>query len=102
MPAEFLSPFRRFAWDTLLRMKTPLTQSGKTVRILRVCKDLKQRDLADLAGVSRETIVQLERGDRTPHRATANAIAQALGVDPSVIWPNRFGTHPWWESPTGY
>lgn len=43
------------------------------------------RDLAKAADVPTATIVDAERGRRTPHGSTIRAIAMALGVDPGDI-----------------
>ena len=44
---------------------------------------LRQADLASAVGVSRQTIVALERGDYAPSVYLAIRIARALSVDPS-------------------
>lgn len=46
---------------------------------------LSQADLADLSGVSRETIVNYESGRRTPTPKTAEKLCLALGLDPSDV-----------------
>jgi transcriptional regulator with XRE-family HTH domain len=63
---------------------------GMTVRVLRIASRLRQRDLAERAGVSRETVIRVERSAGQPHRATAQAIALALGVDPSALFPGLY------------
>ena len=47
---------------------------------------LSQGDLARLAGLSRETISRIERGD-TPRWRTAWTLAQTLGVKPADLFP---------------
>lgn len=48
----------------------------------RVAANLSQAELADAAGVSRETVSNIERRVRpAPHRLIARALAEALGVD---------------------
>ena len=36
------------------------------LKAARVAKDLSQQELADLAGVSRQTIISIEKGDYNP------------------------------------
>ena len=46
----------------------------------RAAKDLSQQALADLVGVSRQTIIQLERNRYNPSMLLAYSIAQVFGV----------------------
>lgn len=57
------------------------------VRVCRVAANLKQADLADRAGLTQETISNVERGAVAPRRKTARAIALALSVDVDQLWP---------------
>ena len=45
----------------------------------RVAKDLSQQQLADLIGVSRQTISAIEKGDYTPTINLCIAICRELG-----------------------
>ena len=54
------------------------------LEIARRERDLTQLDLATRAGVARETVSRIERGE-WPRLRTARAIAQALGVELGVI-----------------
>ena len=45
----------------------------------RVAKDLNQQQLADLVGVSRQTISAIEKGDYNPTIRLCLAICKALG-----------------------
>jgi transcriptional regulator with XRE-family HTH domain len=56
------------------------------LEIARRARGLSQLDLARLAGVSRETISLIERGE-LPRMRTAHAIARALGVALDVLLP---------------
>lgn len=56
------------------------------LEIARRARGLSQRDLARLAGVSRETISLIERGE-LPRVRTAHAIARALGEALDVLLP---------------
>lgn len=46
---------------------------------------LTQEELADKAGVCRDTVNQVERGRQTPEIRTKRKLAQALGVKPGEI-----------------
>jgi DNA-binding XRE family transcriptional regulator len=50
-----------------------------------------QAELADVAGLSRETISRLEQG-ATPQLTTAHAIATALGAPLTAIFPIHDGS----------
>lgn len=50
------------------------------VRELRGARDLLQQELADKAGVSRQTVVNLENGRHVPETATLSKLAKALDV----------------------
>jgi putative transcriptional regulator len=56
------------------------------LRARRAGLGFSQAELAELAGLSRETISRLEQG-ATPHLATAHAIATALGAPVTVLFP---------------
>jgi transcriptional regulator with XRE-family HTH domain len=47
--------------------------------------ELSQDQLAELSGVSRATIVQLESGSGDPRLSTLAAIAGALGISPMLL-----------------
>jgi DNA-binding XRE family transcriptional regulator len=48
---------------------------------------MRQADLAELAGCSRDTISRLEGERNKPQLATALAIADALGLDVRAVFP---------------
>jgi transcriptional regulator with XRE-family HTH domain len=58
------------------------------LRAYRAGQGFSQAELAELAGLSRETISRLEQG-ATPHLATAHAIATALGAPMAAIFPTQ-------------
>jgi len=59
-----------------------------TLEQARKRKALTQRDVAVLAGVSKTTILNIEKG-QTPLLSIRRKIAQALGVPPDEIaWPD--------------
>ena len=53
---------------------------GVILRGLREAKELTQTQLADSAGMHRQAIAKLERGEREPQWPTVIALAKALGV----------------------
>ncbi len=55
------------------------------LRVLRAKKRLTLRELAELSGVSRDTISEIERGLRTPLSGTLRKLAKALQVDPALV-----------------
>ena len=58
---------------------------GERIRRLRLEKNLKQSDLAKKANISRVTLGNYERGDRTPNTDSAKQIAEALEVPVSEL-----------------
>ncbi len=65
------------------------SQSTSPVRVYRVAAGMRQADLAALAGLNPETIRRLELGQNHPQRATRRALADALGVEPELLWPSN-------------
>jgi transcriptional regulator with XRE-family HTH domain len=61
---------------------------------LREGQGWSQRTLAARSGVAQNTISQLERGERQAIPSTVRKLAEALGVEPSVLlaesWIDRF------------
>lgn len=58
---------------------------GERIATARRARRLTQRELADTAGLSHVMIRSIERGARRPSEASLDAIASALGVDPSRL-----------------
>lgn len=50
------------------------------IHVYRATKRMSQQELADLVGVSRQTIVQLERNRYNPSMLLAYSIAQVFNV----------------------
>lgn len=50
------------------------------IHVYRATKRMSQQELADLVGVSRQTIVQLERNRYNPSMLLAYSIAQVFGI----------------------
>jgi transcriptional regulator with XRE-family HTH domain len=59
----------------------PSRRLGKTIKRLRTARGLSQEDLADLANLDRTFISMLERGIRRATLETAQALAQAFGMN---------------------
>lgn len=62
---------------------------GERIRRLRLEKNLKQSDLAKKANISRVTLGNYERGDRTPNTDSAKQIAEALEVPLSELLDDK-------------
>lgn len=58
---------------------------GKRLRALRRERSLSQEQLAELSGLDRTYISSAEIGKRNVTLQTINTLAEALGVDPSVL-----------------
>jgi len=63
-----------------------------TLRELREYKAMTQRELAEVAGISKTTVVNIERKKAPPMMSVRKKIAEALGIAPSEInWPTANG-----------
>jgi transcriptional regulator with XRE-family HTH domain len=58
---------------------------GKNLKAARVRRLLTQEELAEKAGVSPSTIVNIERDQTAPHVRTIRKLADALDVDPTSL-----------------
>lgn len=58
---------------------------GERVRTLREDLALSQKELAELSGVTENTIGRIERGVVYPRMRTLRHIAEALDVDPKYL-----------------
>ncbi len=58
---------------------------GRDLKAARVRRLLTQVELAEKAGVSPSTIVNIERNQTTPHFRTIRKLAEALEVDPTSL-----------------
>lgn len=61
-------------------------QLGMRVRYLRMQKKLSQEDLALEAGINKNYLSDLERGNRNPTVEVLNKIAQALEIPISTLF----------------
>lgn len=59
---------------------------GLRIRQLRMSKGLTQEQLADLSGISRQYIGDVERGERNIAIVNIEKIARALGVTLSELF----------------
>jgi transcriptional regulator with XRE-family HTH domain len=60
------------------------------IRVAREAQDLSREGLAFKAGVSFKAIERIETGrTKTPHRATLQAIAAALELEPDDLLPQE-------------
>ncbi|MEX2554605.1 MAG: helix-turn-helix transcriptional regulator [Actinomycetota bacterium] len=68
-----------------MRRATLLRQFGVRVRTLREARDLSQERLGELAGLHRNYIGAVERGEYNPTLVSQAKIAKALGVSLSEL-----------------
>lgn len=73
-----------------LLMSNILKRVGRTIRALRENKKLTQEELADLAGLHRAYIGQIERGEKNLGLVNLEKIAKALKVKPQELFPNEY------------
>jgi len=59
---------------------------GERLRELRTARDLSQERLAELAGLDRNYIGQIERAERNVALVNIVRIAKALGVEPAEMF----------------
>jgi len=69
-----------------VRRATVLARFGKTLRELRTERGLSQDELAARAGLDRNYIGMIERGERNPAIVNVVKIAEALDVPPSEMF----------------
>jgi len=58
---------------------------GRNLKAARVRRLLTQEELAEKAGVSPSTIVNIERDQTVPHFRTIRKLAESLDVDPTSL-----------------
>ncbi len=64
----------------IIVIKTCVVDSMERFKKLRIQKGLTQKDLASMAGVSKNTINLIEQGRRDPKYSTIKKISKALNV----------------------
>lgn len=67
---------------------------GNAVRPHRLLAELTQAELADRAGVSRQTISAIESGGYAPSVYLALALAEHLGTTVEVLFAGTSGDRP--------
>ena len=58
---------------------------GQKLKAIRTRRLLTQEELAERAGVSAATVVNVERNNQEPHFRTIRKLAEALNVDPTEL-----------------
>ncbi|MGI8866246.1 MAG: helix-turn-helix domain-containing protein [Rubrobacteraceae bacterium] len=58
---------------------------GDKLKDLRTQRALTQQELADKAGIGKNTVNRIERNDTEPHMSTLRKIAKALDVAPATL-----------------
>ena len=74
-------------------MATPLRLANR-LRVARAEHRLSQQDLAQLAGVTRQTIGAIENGDYCPSALLAFVLARALKTPVAELFLIEEGDHP--------
>ena len=64
----------------------PRTSFGSRVRELRLARQLSQEELAERAGLHRNYVGGVERGERNIALVNIHRIAEALGVRPGELF----------------
>ena len=58
---------------------------GEKLKEARTRRLLTQEELAEKAGISAATVVNIERNNQEPHFRTIRKLAKALDVDPTEL-----------------
>ena len=58
---------------------------GEKLKEIRTRRLLTQEELAEKAGVSAATVVNVERNNQEPHFRTIRKLAKALDIDPTEL-----------------
>ncbi len=72
--------------DTLAMGRTSARGRRNGVRAARTALGLTQAELADAAGVTRQTVVAVEAGDYAPSVYLAIKVAKALNTSVESLW----------------
>jgi transcriptional regulator with XRE-family HTH domain len=69
-----------------MAMMETVATTGEKLRRLRRGKAWTQEQLAEEAGISPSTVVEIENGKRkSPHPGTLGKLARALGISPADL-----------------
>jgi transcriptional regulator with XRE-family HTH domain len=63
-----------------------LLRLGRRIRACREAQQLSQEELAERAGLHRNYVGLVERGERTASVKTIFALARGLGLQPIELW----------------
>jgi transcriptional regulator with XRE-family HTH domain len=66
----------------------PDRRGASLLALAWLAEGLSQEELAARAGIARETLSRLERGEQGPRLATARALARALDYPFELIFPD--------------
>jgi transcriptional regulator with XRE-family HTH domain len=66
-------------------MQAIVVYIGERLKGLRIEQALTQDELAEKAGVTRNTVARLERDENEPHMPTVRKLAAALEVHPRAL-----------------
>jgi transcriptional regulator with XRE-family HTH domain len=69
------------------------TGFASELRRLRIEKDLRRDVVADRAGISRQTLKRIEKGDTLAQPHTIEAVAKVLGANPAPLLKLRDRAH---------
>jgi transcriptional regulator with XRE-family HTH domain len=58
---------------------------GEKLKQIRTRRLLTQEELAEKAGISAATVVNVERNNQEPHFRTIRKLAKALEIDPTEL-----------------
>jgi transcriptional regulator with XRE-family HTH domain len=58
---------------------------GEKLKEIRIQRLLTQEELAEKAGVSAATVVNVERNNQEPHFRTIRKLAKALEIEPTEL-----------------
>jgi transcriptional regulator with XRE-family HTH domain len=58
---------------------------GDQLKALRIRRALTQQELAEKAGISKNTLNRIELNKAEPHMSTLRKLSQALDVDPTKL-----------------
>lgn len=69
------------------RPARPHAELNRYVSIARIHRDLSQRELADMTGLTQVTVSHIETGRTKPRTATRRLLAWKLDFEERDIWP---------------
>ncbi len=72
--------------DILIHIKPPVADRP-ALRLLRCLKRLTQDQLAHRTGISQSTLARLEKGQLPHDRAVCDRLADALGTEARLLFP---------------